>query len=83
MSATHLIAQGVIDIKVGFTHSGIFHSKYGICEDANGNLIYFNGSNNETAAAIAKNYEAFDVTASWKSTSFDLQRTFRAIERFA
>ncbi|MEN2444599.1 SNF2-related protein [Bacillus aerius] len=80
---THLIAQGVIDIKVGFTHSGIFHSKYGICEDANGNLIYFNGSNNETAAAIAKNYEAFDVTASWKSTSFDLQRPFRAIERFA
>lgn len=78
----HLIAQGVIDIKMGFTHDGIFHSKYGICEDSNGNLIYFNGSNNETAAALAKNYEAFDVTASWKSTAFDLQRPYRAIERF-
>ncbi|MDP9726006.1 superfamily II DNA or RNA helicase [Priestia aryabhattai] len=78
----HLIAQGVIDIKMGFTHNGIFHSKYGICEDTNGNFIYFNGSNNETAAAITKNYEAFDVTASWKSAPFDLQRLFRAIERF-
>lgn len=78
----HLIAQEVIDIKLGFTHNGIFHSKYGICEDKNGNLIYFNGSNNETAAAISKNYEAFDVTASWKSAPFDLQRSFRAIERF-
>lgn len=78
----HLIARGVIDVKVGFTHNGIFHSKYGICEDTNGNLIYFNGSNNETAAALEKNYEAFDVTASWKSTPFDLQRVFRAIERF-
>lgn len=78
----HLIAQGVIDIKMGFTHNGIFHSKYGICEDVNGNLIYFNGSNNETAAATARNYEAFDVTASWKSAPFDLQRPFRAIERF-
>lgn len=78
----HLIAQGIIEVKMGFTHNGIFHSKYGICEDENGNLIYFNGSNNETAAAIAKNYEAFDVTASWKSAPFDLQRQIRAIERF-
>ncbi|WP_252504307.1 SNF2-related protein [Sporosarcina sp. Marseille-Q4943] len=77
-----LIARGVIDVKMGFTHNGIFHSKYGICEDANGNLIYFNSSHNETATAIANNYEAFDVTASWKSASFDLQRPFRAIERF-
>ncbi|MED4531499.1 SNF2-related protein [Metabacillus fastidiosus] len=78
----HLIARGMIDVKMGFRHNGIFHSKYGICEDANGNIIYFNGSNNETAAAIAKNYETFDVTASWKSAPFDLQRLSRAIERF-
>ncbi|PWI59335.1 helicase SNF2 [Bacillus subtilis] len=78
----YLIAQGVIDIKMGFTHSGLFHSKYGICEDGDGNLVYFSGSNNETVAAIEKNYEAFDVTASWKSAPFDLQRISRAIAQF-
>ncbi|WP_041601477.1 SNF2-related protein [Halobacillus halophilus] len=78
----HLIAQGVIDIKMGFTHSGLFHSKYGICQDVDGNLIYFSGSNNETAAALTKNYEAFDVTASWKSAPFDSQRITRAITHF-
>ncbi|GAA0460016.1 SNF2-related protein [Alkalibacillus silvisoli] len=79
---THLIAQGMIEFKIGFTHSGLFHSKYGICHDADGNCIYFSGSNNETAAALARNYEAFDVTASWKSAPFDQQRISRAIAEF-
>ncbi|TMW71156.1 SNF2-related protein [Alteribacter natronophilus] len=78
----HLIAKGIIEFKMGFTHSGLFHSKYGICHDAEGNCIYFSGSNNETAAAIARNYEAFDVTASWKSAPFDQQRISRAITEF-
>ena len=46
----YLVGLGVIDIKVAFTQEGIFHDKFGIVEDAEGNIICFRGSNNETAA---------------------------------
>lgn len=78
----HLIALGHVDIKVGFTHHGIFHTKYGICIDSLGDVIYFTGSNNETEAAIYRNYESFDITASWKCSEFDLEKPKRAITRF-
>lgn len=78
----YLIGQGYVDIKIGFTHEGIFHSKYGICVDGSGDIIYFTGSNNETAAAIYQNYESFDVTASWYCSEFDLKKPKRAISRF-
>lgn len=78
----HLIAEGYVDIKIGFTHHGIFHTKYGICIDATGDIIYFTGSNNETEAAIYRNYESFDVSASWKCSEFDLEKPKGAITRF-
>ena len=64
----HLIAHGYVDIKIGFVKDGLFHSKFGICSDAEHNIIYFSGSNNETQAAIEHNYEAFDVTTTWLSS---------------
>lgn len=78
----HLIALGHVDIKVGFTHQGIFHTKYGICIDSLGDIIYFTGSNNETEAAIYRNYESFDITASWKCSEFDLEKPKGAMTRF-
>lgn len=48
-------------------HHGIFHSKYGIISDANGNEIYFSGSFNETQAAFNSNYESITVLKSWDS----------------
>lgn len=61
----YLIEIGVIDIKVGFTHSGLFHSKYGIISDYDNNKIYFSGSLNETRSAFLKNYESITVIKSW------------------
>jgi superfamily II DNA or RNA helicase len=78
----HLIAKGYVDIKIGFVKEGLFHSKFGICEDNENNIIYFSGSNNETFAAIAHNYEAFDVTTSWLSSEFDQQKLHKAQLQF-
>ena len=78
----HLIAKGKIDIKIGFKPSGLFHSKFGLCEDNEGNIIYFTGSNNETFAAIENNFESFDITASWLSSDFDKQKLVRARQEF-
>lgn len=63
----YLIEIGLIEIKIGFIHSGLFHAKYGIFTDADGNQIYFNGSNNETENAIINNFETFDTKKSWAS----------------
>ena len=78
----HLIAIGKVDIKIGFKTSGIFHSKFGLCEDSAGNVIYFTGSNNETQAAIENNFESFDITTSWLASEFDIQKLFNARQEF-
>lgn len=63
----YLIEIGLVDIKIGFTKQGIFHSKYGIMSDSSGNQIYFSGSFNETQAAFTSNYESITVLKSWDS----------------
>lgn len=59
------IAKGYVEIKFAFKKSGIFHDKCGILTDAAGNIICFRGSNNETYAAINRNYETLQLTCSW------------------
>ncbi|MBE4906471.1 DEAD/DEAH box helicase family protein [Bacillus luteolus] len=78
----HLIGKGVVDIKIGFKANGLFHSKFGLCTDKQGNVIYFTGSNNETYAAITHNYEAFDITTSWLASEFDVQKLEKAQKEF-
>ncbi|MCG0714449.1 SNF2-related protein [Lactiplantibacillus plantarum] len=63
----YLIAIGLVDIKIGFTTDGLFHAKYGLMRDAEGNTVYFTGSFNETENAFAHNYETIDVRKSWTS----------------
>ena len=65
----YLIAKGIVEIKMAFKQSGIFHDKCGILTDCEGNIICFRGSNNETQAAIDANYESFQVTCSWMDTN--------------
>ena len=44
-----LIANGTLDIKIAVTESeGIYHDKLGILEDAEGNVVVFYGSPNES-----------------------------------
>ncbi|MBT2571121.1 SNF2-related protein [Planococcus sp. ISL-110] len=78
----YLISRGYVDIKIGFKRGGLFHSKFGICEDADGSVLYFTGSNNETQAAIKHNFESFDVTTSWLSSDFDQQKISQAKNQF-
>lgn len=61
----YLIKIGLVDIKIGFTTDGLFHAKYGIITDEQGDSVYFSGSFNETANAFAHNYENIDVKKSW------------------
>lgn len=60
-----LIALGILDVKIAFKPKGLFHDKYGILKDNQGNRIKFTGSNNETAAALTINHESFTVVCSW------------------
>lgn len=61
-----LIANGTLDIKIAVTESeGIYHDKLGILEDAEGNVVVFYGSPNESLNAYNKNYEKIRVVKSW------------------
>lgn len=65
-----LIADGILDIKIAYTEGksgmGMYHEKMGIIEDAVGNKVAFSGSMNESATAMAVNYEAIDVFCNWE-----------------
>jgi len=78
----YLISLGIIDIKIAFTCKGIFHDKFGIMEDEIGDIICFRGSNNETSASFNANYEAFDITCSWQTSSFDYSKITKSKQTF-
>lgn len=64
-----LIADGILDIRIAFTEGkngiGMYHEKMGLIEDADGNVVAFSGSMNESATAMSINYETIDVFRSW------------------
>lgn len=62
----YLIEIGLVEVKIGFKTSGIFHAKYGIIRD-NEDYLLFSGSLNETKAAFINNYESITVNKSWSS----------------
>jgi superfamily II DNA or RNA helicase len=66
---SHLIADGLLDIKVAIAedqdHIGMYHEKMGIFTDSEGNKVAFSGSMNETSTAFHSNYESFDAYCSW------------------
>ena len=77
----YLIEIGLVDIKIGFTKSGLFHAKYGLFRDENNNLVYFSGSLNETEAAFKKNYDEITVLTSWKQDSIEIKSKLNDFER--
>ena len=77
----YLIEMGLVDIKIGFTKSGLFHAKYGLFRDENNNIVYFSGSLNETEAAFKKNYEEITVLTSWKQDSIEIKSKLNDFER--
>ncbi len=78
-----MVATDRLEIRVGvprgengelLTHeqSGrYFHTKYGIFADGYGNRVAFNGSNNSSVTAWAKNHETFDAYPSWNVPIWD------------
>lgn len=77
-----LISIGLVEIKIAFTKNGIFHDKIGYCVDEYGNSLSFCGSNNETLGGIKNNFESFDVTCDWLSSSFDRKKIDIARHKF-
>ena len=61
----NMIAEKRLIIKIAFMPKGIYHEKFGIFQDEIGNMVYFNGSVNETVSAKLRNMESFTVLKSW------------------
>ena len=64
-----LLDTGHLEIKIVVgkkSRNSLFHQKVGIVEDAEGNMISFSGSINETAQAWINNIEEFKVFRSWE-----------------
>lgn len=66
---SNLIATGRLAIKMAFIEEsgglGRFNEKMGILYDADGNIIAFSGSMNESANAFTKNFDSIDIFTSW------------------
>lgn len=69
----YLIEIGLVDIKIGFTYSGLFHAKYGLFRDDYGNIVCFSGSLNETEAAFKRNYEEITVLKNWEHNTVEIR----------
>ena len=71
-----MVANGYLDVKVAVPVdaegrparvAGIYHAKFGILVDAQGNTLAFSGSINETAGGWKHNCESFHVHCAWLS----------------
>ena len=70
---SNLIAFNKLDFRIacleGDNSYSMFHEKFGLLYDGNGNIIAFSGSMNETGNAFQNNYESIDVFTSWSEDS--------------
>ena len=68
-----LIAANRLEIRFCLTDRGMFHEKMGVLTDDDGNRIVFQGSANETVAALLPdfNFESIAVFPSWKPEIFE------------
>ena len=78
----YLVSAGIVEIKIAYKKEGMFHDKLGLFEDEEGNKVYIHGSNNETVAAINRNYESFDVSISWENSFMEQSKIKLAEEEF-
>jgi hypothetical protein len=63
-----LVRDKWLDVRVGVMRhgGGILHAKFGLFTDAFGDTVTFAGSGNESARALAGNYEDLEITGSWQ-----------------
>ena len=60
-----LVASKRLEIKFIISNKGIFHMKFGVLEDSEGNLLSFSGSLNETYEGYELNGEEIKVFRGW------------------
>ena len=67
-----LVAANRLDIRFCLTDRGMYHEKMGVLTDDDNNQIVFQGSANETVAALSPdmNFESIVVFPSWKQDVF-------------
>lgn len=69
----NLIAAGILEIKIAVltdnAHIGMYHEKFGLMYDEEGNIVAFSGSMNESSTAFMHNCESIDVFKSWEGGS--------------
>lgn len=67
----NMVSSGLMDIKICFmddvNKDCMFHPKFGLIYDNDGDCIYFNGSMNETSTGYLFNWESIDLLTSWES----------------
>lgn len=63
----NMLCDGLLTIKIAFQPLGLYHEKFGIFVDETNNMVYFNGSMNETKAAFKHNHESIFVLPSWQN----------------
>ncbi len=68
----YLIANNIVEIKIGFMVPGTLHFKYGLISDVE-NTVCFRGSTNETPAGLLLNGENFEVSCSWLASAQEKQ----------
>ena len=66
----NLIEAGVVEFRIAFVDSGLFHSKWAYVIGDESEEMVMVGSNNETEAAIRQNYEEFDFRDCYEKDNF-------------
>lgn len=66
---SYFVAKGDIEIKfvINPSANGLFHMKFGVMKDENGDTISFSGSINESEAGLTKNVEEIKVFKSFET----------------
>jgi superfamily II DNA or RNA helicase len=65
----YLIKHKLLEIKIAFWETGLFHEKIWIFEDFQNNYVVSTGSNNGTISALVNNRESFHLFRSWADDS--------------
>lgn len=65
-----LMEAGIVELRIAFVDRGLFHSKWAYVVGDDFEEMVMVGSNNETPAAIEKNYEEFDFRDYYESDDF-------------
>ena len=78
-----LVAESRLEIQIAVPRAGpgIYHEKAGLFHDADGCVVAFSGSANETVGGLVSNFEAIDVFFSWDGTRGRVARKAANFER--